>query len=110
MSEIVADTLVNRLLLIMAGLVAVALSAAIYMYYTKPPLTLSLEELHPRTVSPYYSGLPIGSVYPATKNAPVQVKSDAAYDVKRCAPKALESVEKLGPGPSFFVGDAGPVC
>jgi hypothetical protein len=32
----VADTLVNRLLLMMAGLVAVALSAAIYMYYTKP--------------------------------------------------------------------------
>ena len=89
MSDIMADTLVKRLLLMMAGLVAVALSAAIYMYYTKPPLTLSPEELRPRTVSPYYSGLPIGSVYPATKNAPVQVKSDAAYDVKRCAPKAL---------------------
>ena len=24
--------------------------------------------------------------------------------------QTLESVEKLGPGPSFFVGDAGPVC
>jgi hypothetical protein len=78
---------VKRLLLLAAGLVAVALSAAIYLYYAKPTLTLSPEELHLKTVSPYYSGLPIGSVNPATAN--VQFKSDAAYDLKRCAPKAL---------------------
>jgi TonB family protein len=72
-----------------AGLVAVALSAAIYMHYTKPPLTLSPEELHLRTVSPFYSGLPIGSSYPATKDASVEVNRDAAYDVKRCTPKVL---------------------
>lgn len=89
MSGIVAGILVKRLLRMTAGLVTIALSAAIYTYYTKPSLTLSPEELHPRTVSPYYSGLHIRSVSPATKSAPVQLKSDAAYDLKRCAPKML---------------------
>ena len=65
-----------------AGLVA--LSAAIYVYYAKPTLTLSPKELHLRTVSPYYSGLPIGSVYPS-----VQIKHGVAYVVKRCSPKVL---------------------
>jgi TonB family protein len=82
---------VKQLLSITAGIVAVALSAALYMYYVNPALTLSPEELHLRTVSPYYSGLPIGSVYPATKEASVQFKREAAYDVKKCAPKVLSS-------------------
>jgi hypothetical protein len=79
-----ADAVVKRLLSITAGIVAVALSAALYMYYVNPALTLSPEELHLRTGSPYYSGLPVDSVYPATKG-------EAAYDVKKCAPKVLSS-------------------
>ena len=42
------------------GLMAVALAAAIYTCHTSRPLALSLEELHLRTVSPYFSGIPIG--------------------------------------------------
>jgi hypothetical protein len=79
---------VKRLLSLPAGLAVVALSAALYLYYTKPTLTLSPEELHLKTVSPYYSGLPIGLASPTTANVQIK-KSDSAYDVKRCAPKAL---------------------
>jgi hypothetical protein len=74
------------------GSVAVGLLAAISTCHPKPPvspLTLSPEELRIRPVSPYYSGLPIGSGYPATKDASVKVKRNAAYDVKRCTPKVL---------------------
>ena len=91
MSEIVSDALVKRLVSITAAIVTVALLATLYMHYANPALTLSPAELHLTTVSPYYSGLPIGSVYPATKEASVQFKREAAYDVKRCAPKVLRS-------------------
>jgi hypothetical protein len=87
----VAD-IVKRLLSITAGIAAVVLSVASYMYYANPALTLSPEDLHIRTDSPYYSGLSIGSTYLATKEASVQFKRKAVYEVKRCAPKVLNSV------------------
>ncbi len=86
-----ADALVKRLMFVTAGLAAVALTAAFYVYCTKPLLTLSPEELHLRTVSPYYSGVPIGSVYTTTKNASLRVERDAGYDVKRSTPKVVRS-------------------
>jgi len=90
-SNTMTDALVKRLLYVTAGLAAVVLPAAIYIYYTGPLWTLSPEELRLRTVSPYYSGLPIGSVYPAPKDASLRVERDAGYDVKRCTPKVLRS-------------------
>lgn len=76
----------KRLLLMVAALIAFALSTITYMYYYRAHATLSPEELRLRTVSPYYSGLPIGYAHtPPT---------DAAYDVKGCRPKAL-SVGKM---------------
>ena len=89
MSETAVDAFVKRVFLISAGLIVVALSAAVYTQYTELRLTLAPDELHLRKVSPYYSGLPIGSRYLEKKGAPLEIKHEAAYDVKRCTPKAL---------------------
>lgn len=83
-------------LLLSAVLIAVASPAITYMYRYRADATLSPEELRPRTVSPYYSGLPIGYT-----NTP---PTEASYDMKGCRPKVL-SVGKMPNGIRFRGGE-----